>query len=71
MDSNIGANLPEEERRRLHDNFDAAVSAVRREEAARRKQERPQNQGDPSIPRMIQHKDSSINGRQALCQRAT
>ena len=25
----------------------------------------------PSIPRMIQHKDSSINGRQAHFQRAT
>ena len=31
MDPNIGVNLPDEERRRLQENFDAAVSAVRRQ----------------------------------------
>ena len=46
MDPSIGASLPEEERRRLHENFDAAVSAVGREEVARRDEERPQNRGD-------------------------
>ena len=46
MDPNIGASLLEEERRRLHEEFDAAVLAVRREEAARRDEERPHNQGD-------------------------
>ena len=46
MDPNIGANLPEEERRRLHEQFDAAVLEVRREEASRRDEERPHNQQD-------------------------
>ena len=46
MDPKIGANLPEEERRRLHEQFDAAVLQVRREEAARRNEEQPHNQVD-------------------------
>ena len=74
MDPNIGASLPEEEHRRLQENFDAVVSAVRRKEAARRDEEQPQNQGDqprgsavqsPEHPTMIQHEHSSINGQQA------
>ena len=76
MDPNIGANLPEEERRRFHEEFDAAVLSVRSEEAARRDEERPHNQetslggapfSRPSIPRKSQHEHSSINGQQAHC----
>ena len=54
MDPNIGANLPEKERCRLHENFDAAVSAIRREEAVRREKEQPQNQGDQPRGRAVQ-----------------
>ena len=50
MNPDVGASLPEEERRRLEESFAAALQtsteAVRREEAHRRDQERPQNQGD-------------------------
>ena len=53
MDPNIGANLPEEERRRLHEMFGAAVSGVRREEAARRDEERLHNQGDQPRGRAV------------------
>ena len=54
MDPNIGANQPEEQRRRLHENFDPAVPAVRREEAARRDEEQPHNQGDHRRGRAVQ-----------------
>ena len=41
VDPSIEASLPEEERRLLHEEFNAAVLAVRREAAARRDEERP------------------------------
>ena len=59
MDPNIGANLPEEERRRLHEQFDAAVLEVRREEAARGDEERPRNQEDQPRGSAVQSPEHS------------
>ena len=61
MDSNIEASLPEEERRRLHAEFDGAVLAVRREEAARMDEEPPHDHGDQPKGSAVQSTENPTN----------
>ena len=63
IDPNIEGNLPQGNRRRLRENFDAVVLAVSREKAARRDEKRPHNQVDQPRGRVAQSPEHPTNDR--------